>query len=56
MRIESAEKEWQRVCIPLEHFGPLDFAKVTSMSFVFDDVQVARLDIEIKDLEFSPNY
>jgi hypothetical protein len=52
----EAEKEWQRVSIPLEHFGPLDFSKVKTIAFVYDDPEVKRSSLEIKDLEFSPNY
>lgn len=53
---KDAEKEWQRISIPLEHFGPLDLSKIKSIALVFDDPSVRKSNLEIKDLEFSPNY
>jgi len=53
---QEAGKEWQRVVIPLEHFGPLDFSRIKGIGFVFDSPEVKKSAVEIKDMEFSPNY
>jgi len=55
-QVQELDKDWQRVNIPLEHFGPLDLSEVTWLSLVFDDPEVKKMDLQVKDLEFSPNY
>ncbi|MBN1270511.1 MAG: hypothetical protein JXB04_13055 [Kiritimatiellae bacterium] len=67
---EAAGGGWKTVRIPLEHFGPLDLARLVSLSVVRDPPEpetepavgdaapkpLPGSDLDIRDLRFSPGY
>jgi hypothetical protein len=44
---------WRKIVIPLEHFGPLDFSRLLSLSVIAEGAEARPI---IKDAAFSPNY
>ena len=52
---EPDEQGWQRVTIPLDHFGPLDFSTLKALHFEFGGVANEATDVAIKNIQWLPN-